>query len=396
MHRKSLARCLLCFLLVCCTCVGQQLAKRMTNQDVIDMVSLGLPDDVIIEKIRTVTGVDFDTSVPGLRALKAGRVSDSVIRVMINPTSENNNAPAPKKIEATISREDASRTQNEAPQSSIEVGVYLVRNDGLTEVPPEIVNWQTGGVLKHAATAGIVKGDKNGKVLKGRSPTQTATPLEFLIKTLEGTSVEEYQLLRLHEKSNRREFRSVTGGILHVSGGAQRDEVAFQTAKIANRTWKVVIRDLPIGEYGFLPPGVDSASISASGKMYTFGVTAENPAQTTRNFPKNDQPPQEGMGTHEASNPKISSQGTIGISADDNPSIRHDGITLSRVVAGGPADQAGIKAGDVILAINGHYLYTGQEMIDEIRHHEPGTSVTVRYRRYGIDYEVPVVMGAPQ
>src|ERR1035441_1297445 len=97
---------------------------------------------------------------------------------------------------------------------------------------------------------GIVKGDKNGKIIGGKSPTQTTNPLEFLIKTLEGTSVQEYQLLRLHKKSNRREFRSVTGGILHVSGGAQRDQVAFQPEKVGNRTWKIALRDLPIGEYG--------------------------------------------------------------------------------------------------------------------------------------------------
>ena len=260
MHRKSLAKCLPCFLLVCCICVGQQLSKRMTNQDVIDMVSLGLPDDVIIEKIRTVTATDFDTSVPGLKALKAGRVSDSVIRVMINPSS-GSNPILPDRPEAIIS------TETESPKASptIEVGVYLVRNGKLTEVPPEVVNWQTGGVLKSTATLGVVKMDKNGKILGGKSPTLTASPLEFLIKTLEGTSVEEYQLLRLHKKSDRREFRSVTGGILHVSGGAQRDVVAFQPEKIGNRTWKVVMRDLPKGEYGFLPPGVESASISASG-----------------------------------------------------------------------------------------------------------------------------------
>ncbi len=67
----------------------------MTNQDVIDMVSLGLPDDVIIEKIQTVAGTDFDTSVTGLRALKAGGVSDSVIRVVINPSVGGNSKLRP-------------------------------------------------------------------------------------------------------------------------------------------------------------------------------------------------------------------------------------------------------------------------------------------------------------
>jgi hypothetical protein len=379
----------------------------MTNQDVIDMVSLGLPDDVIIEKIHAVGGTDFDTSVPGLRLLKAGKVSDSVIRVMINPSVGSDSRLRSDRPETTVSDEVASPKKNEeAPKKqneavspkenesvppNAEVGVYLIRNGKLTEMQPEIVNWQTGGVMKSAATLFIVKGDKNGKVIRSKSPTQTTGPLEFLIKTLEGTSVEEYQLLRLHEKSNRREFRSVTGGILHVSGGAQRDEVAFRPEKIGNRTWKIVVPNLPNGEYGFLPPGVGSESISASGKMYTFGVTTENRAQA-RNLSQNREPPVET--TREKPMAQAADQGTIGASSDDNPTIRHDGITLSRVVAGGPADQAGMRDADVVLAIDSHFLYTGQEMNDEILRHKPGTKITIRYRRHGRIYEASVVVGA--
>jgi hypothetical protein len=396
MQRKSFAKWLLCLLLVCCTCVAQQVGKRMTNQDVIDMVSLGLSDDVIIEKIRGVGGTDFDTSVPGLRVLKAGRVSDSVIRVMINPSAGSNASPLLDHPGSTVTREAVSPKEDEATSHKAEVGVYLVRKGRLTEVQPEIVNWQTGGVLKSTATLFIVKGDKNGKVMRSKSPTQTTNPLEFLIKTLEGTSVEEYQLLRLHEKSNRREFRSVTGGILHVSGGAQRDEVSFQPEKIGNRTWKVVIRDLPNGEYGFLPPGVDSTSISASGKMYTFGVGAANRAQASTNISQGRESVEESIATHEATTAQAATQGTIGASSDDNPTIRHDGVTLSRVVVGGPADQAGIRTGDVILAIDDHYLFTAQEMNEEILRHKPGTRIAVHYRRYRTIYEASVVMGTAQ
>ena len=242
--------------------------SKMTNQDVIDMVSLGLSDDVVIDKIHAVTQSNFDTTVPGLRALKAAKVSDAVIRIMINPSSVANSA--------LVSGTSAA-TNNDATSPS-EVGVYLVHNGKVSEVQPEIVNWQTGGVLKSHASLGIVKGDVNGKVMGGKSPNRTSH-LEFLIKTPEGTSVEEYQLLRLHQKGNRREFRSVTGGILHVSGGAQRDEVAFQPEKIGNRVWRIVLRNVPDGEYGFLPPGIASASISASGKMYTFGVAEQSENQ---------------------------------------------------------------------------------------------------------------------
>jgi hypothetical protein len=75
--------------------------------------------------------------------------------------------------------------------------------------------------------------------------------------------------LRGHNDS--REFRTVTGGVMHVSGGATRDVIPFEGKKIANRMYKVLLPNLGAGEYGFLPPGAVTSSNSASiGKMYTF------------------------------------------------------------------------------------------------------------------------------
>jgi hypothetical protein len=218
--------------------LGQQLTHRMTNQDVIDMVSLGLSDDVVLDKIHATDATDFDTSVAGLKTLKLGKVSDAVIRAMINPHGNNAMPGKPASASPNVGK-------LVLPE---EAGVYTVLNGNPIFLEPEIVNWQTGGVAKSHATLFIVKGDLNGKVLKPRSPTQVKTPLEFLIKTVEGTSATEYQLLRLHEKGDRREFRSVTGGVLHQSGGAQRDEVSFQPEKIGDRLWHVRLDSLQAGE----------------------------------------------------------------------------------------------------------------------------------------------------
>jgi putative serine protease PepD len=73
--------------------------------------------------------------------------------------------------------------------------------------------------------------------------------------------------------------------------------------------------------------------------------------------------------------------------------VRHDGVTLSRVVPDGPADRAGIKAGDVILALNDHYLFTIEELNRETRHYKPGTQVTVRYRRQSTINYTKLVVG---
>jgi hypothetical protein len=62
-----------------------QPSKKLTNQDVIDMAALNLSEEVIVEKIRMTKATDFDTSVAGMKLLKANNVPDSVIVVMIKP-----------------------------------------------------------------------------------------------------------------------------------------------------------------------------------------------------------------------------------------------------------------------------------------------------------------------
>jgi len=84
--------------------------------------------------------------------------------------------------------------------------------------------------------------------------------------------------------------------------------------------------------------------------------------------------------------------GFLGASSEENPRVRHNGVTLSVVVPGGPADQAGIRAGDVILAVDDHYLYTAEELFAEVRNHKPGSRVHVRYRRRSAINEADVIL----
>jgi hypothetical protein len=355
--------------------------SRLTNQDVIDLVSLGFSDQLVIDKIRDTDGGDFETSVSALKALKAAKVSDSVIRAMINHHAAV--MPAPSNSLMTWQKSELSQ----------EVGVYVVLNGVMTELQPEIVNWQTGGFIKTRATLGIVKGDRNGKIPGPRSAVQLPVPIDVIVKTLEGTSVTEYQLLHLHTKDNRREFRSVTGGVVHQSGGAIRDSLSFQPRKIADRTWEIRLDHLSNGEYGLLPPGVSSASISASGKMFTFSIDGSMRAQSQPLAESAEAGREVLAASHAPKEISAVEDSSIGTSATGNPEVRHDGVVLSYVAPGGPADQAGLKPGDVVLAIGDRFLFTANELNDEIRHYKPGSRVAVRYRRYSTIYDGNLTIG---
>jgi len=234
--------------------------KKMSNQDILDMVSLGLGDDVILEKIHSAPETDFATDMESLKALKAAKVSDPVIRAMINPKAA---AAAPAASAA------APAANPDVPE---DIGVYIKVRGKLVDVVPEVVGWKTGGALKSFATNGLTKGHVNGTVQGPKSALQIATDAEFIIKCPEGTAPTEYQLLRLDMKNDRREFRSVTGGIIHASGGAEKNAEKFDYEKVAARVFRIKLPPLKKGEFGILPPGTTSGNVASSGKIYTFGI----------------------------------------------------------------------------------------------------------------------------
>ena len=251
---------------------------KMTVNDVIKLSKAGLSDDLIIQQIKK-KGHSFDLSTDQLLQLKAAHVSDRVIQVMIDPKKDTVQSPAEKMTPPAAPAQPAQPTlqanphaEPPSPAMPTEIGVYAKEKGKWTEVLPEIVNWKSGGVVKHVASVGVVKGDLNGHVNGPTSRNHLTTPMEFLIVAPEGEAITEYQLLRLHQHGSDREFRTVTGGVFHVSGGATRDLLQFEGTKIIARTYKVSL-SMGVGEYGFLPPGsFTAASAASSGKLYSFRV----------------------------------------------------------------------------------------------------------------------------
>jgi len=246
--------------LVGASLVGQQ---ALTNDAIIKMVAAGISEDVIVSMVD-LQPAQYSLTPDDLIALKQAGVSERIITAMLKKSAKT---PDGRPSDAP-DLSSSERSQFE------EIGVYCKKGDRWVEVLPEVVNWKTGGVLKSVATLGVVKGDINGRLNGPHSRNSVTMPAEFVIRTLEGVAITEYQLLKLREKKKAREFRTITGGILHVSGGAKRDLVPFSADKIAPRTYRIVFTHLTIGEYGFLPPGLQAAQSASAqlGKMYTFRV----------------------------------------------------------------------------------------------------------------------------
>jgi S1-C subfamily serine protease len=59
----------------------------LTNQDILDLSSAGISEDLIVEKIKTATARNFDTSVSGIKSLKSAGISDVIIKAMLQPSA---------------------------------------------------------------------------------------------------------------------------------------------------------------------------------------------------------------------------------------------------------------------------------------------------------------------
>ncbi|HEV2310743.1 MAG TPA: PDZ domain-containing protein [Acidimicrobiia bacterium] len=70
------------------------------------------------------------------------------------------------------------------------------------------------------------------------------------------------------------------------------------------------------------------------------------------------------------------------------------GVSVVNVVSGGPADQAGLKAGDVITAVNGTAVSSPAALAQQIQSHQPGDQVTITYTRSGSSAQVSVKLGS--
>jgi putative serine protease PepD len=84
----------------------------------------------------------------------------------------------------------------------------------------------------------------------------------------------------------------------------------------------------------------------------------------------------------------------IGAEFDQSGRIAGGGVRLATVVADGPADQAGLRVGDVLVRFDGQQLSEPADLIALIRKQAPGAVVTVDYRRGSAESSAAVTLVA--
>ncbi|KAA2244669.1 PDZ domain-containing protein [Chitinophaga agrisoli] len=68
------------------------------------------------------------------------------------------------------------------------------------------------------------------------------------------------------------------------------------------------------------------------------------------------------------------------------------GVTIKQVSKDSPADKAGLKAGDVITAVDADKIAEPQDLFEKIGEHDPGDKVTITYLRDGKEHKATATL----
>jgi putative serine protease PepD len=71
-----------------------------------------------------------------------------------------------------------------------------------------------------------------------------------------------------------------------------------------------------------------------------------------------------------------------------------DGAKVSEITAGGPAEQSGLRVGDVITGFNGRQVADSTELVVTIRSYAPGEQIEITVSRNGQSSTIPLTLGA--
>lgn len=214
----------------------------------LEMMIAGFGIVKYIAHLRVVGQEEGRVIVAALQPLDVSEIEDRA-RATTNP-------PAPAEDEASAVS-DTSTLSTSLPD---EQGIYVLLEATLRRIPGEITTLRTSVVWGLTA---ILK--------NARSGTRLRVPLEFVIRSSPDTTANEYVLMHLFAREDRREFRTLEGGQSGLQG-PERMMVPFESRRIAPNVYHVTVLAVPKGEYGFVRPGETFKDGAASTVTFTFGV----------------------------------------------------------------------------------------------------------------------------
>lgn len=287
---------------------GAGQTSGMTVESVLTMVKAGLSDDLIVAKLRQQNKA-YDLSTDEMIQLKQAKVSDAVIRTMLDPKSMpaaamggTTTVIAPGLALTGSARPsgatpDAGTGQIGDPNDPLlphDSGIYVMAHDRDGKAQMTVLERaayqgsKTGGILASSLTYGIAKAKTKAQIPGPHATirvTETSPVFYFyfddkqagLGKTYFGvnslSNPNQFALLKLNVNKSSRETVIGKFSAWGSSTGTDTGEmVAFKSERIRAGLYKVSVDGLKDGEFCFYASS-GAATTMTSADMFDFGVS---------------------------------------------------------------------------------------------------------------------------
>ncbi len=302
----------------------------------------------------------------------------------------------------------------QTPQLALpsEPGMYVETPGEMVKIVGQIAEFKrSGSRFVHGVTGGIKTKKENIQLLGAHAQSIVSPqPVFYFVpapqESAAGVNAGDLILMRLEEKPSRRQFEIAAEGLWRSSAGITlTHQIRLFRSEVKPEVYRIMPAvELKEGEYAlFLSRGEGMAAY-----VYDFSVQGASIARkedsgkheatvsdvqplVDRNTKSQDDP-----AVSAPASPQAFKDATIGAFFEGNPDVRTNGISVTAMTPSGPASRAGMRVGDVIVAVNDRYLYTIRELAEEISRYKPGTSIRIRYMRYTAVNEATVVVGRVQ
>jgi hypothetical protein len=262
-------------------CAHSQSAP-LTKDMILQMVKAGLPDDVIISKIKGEANPPT-LGIDDLISLKSAGVSDGVIRALVS-SGPKPDSPTPSGASNAILPDPND------PMAAHDPGIYLMmpdREGGRKMVLIERAGSgreKTAHVLRAVLTEGIAKAQVKAEVPGPRAAVRApgVRPEFYMYFPPTGnlgaadsiSSPSQFSLLLLEKRKDHRETTVAKQGLGRASAGVdEKKTVRFTVEKFRAYAYKVTPNDtLKAGEYAFVAASGMGGTASTTVVVYDFGV----------------------------------------------------------------------------------------------------------------------------
>lgn len=228
----------------------------LTNDSVVQMVKAGLPEAVVIAKIKS-TATKFDLKTDSLVNLKKAGVSDKVLEAMVAAGSGSPTAGAMPAAPAPAVAAGALKNQDV---------IYQLVGDRYVEMFATSANLETNMAFFQS---------KSEVVLEGRKAQYRTTEKRPVFLSTYSSTDAPLVRLKPGDAHNDRNLKIGSGAFMPF-GGTQKmgvrneDKIAISIDRDPRGFYRVTpAAPLPPGEYGFI---LATGFGAGSGKVYDFGV----------------------------------------------------------------------------------------------------------------------------